>query len=155
MPKDRSEARASGRITGSTFELACGGLVWRDDAPGPSPGPPARRVLVVHRERYDDWSLPKGKFEPGVDATVVDCALREVLEETGVRARALGFAGQTMYLKSGKPKLVLFWTMAMEDAGAFEPNDEISGVEWLGATEAAARLSHVDERRLVAEHARR
>jgi 8-oxo-dGTP diphosphatase len=87
-----------------------------------------------------------------VDATVIDCALREVLEETGVRARAGAFAGQTMYLKSGKPKLVLFWTMAFEHAGKFEANDEIAGVEWLTREEAIAKLSHLDERRLVQEH---
>lgn len=149
MAKDTGGGRSARGITGSTFELACGGLVWRDDRPA---APGGRRVLVVHRERYDDWSLPKGKFEPGEDATVVDCAVREVLEETGVRARATGFCGQTVYLKSGKPKMVLFWTMAVEGEGAFTPNDEIAGIAWLTRAEAVQRLSHEDERRLVREH---
>jgi len=143
-PTDPAHARSGTGITGSTFELACGGLVWRDDLPG---GP---RLLVVHRERYNDWSLPKGKFEPHRDVTVIDCAVREVLEETGVRARAGGFAGQTMYLKGRRPKLVLYWSMTVEDPGSFTPNDEIARIDWLTPTEAAARLSHVDERRLVA-----
>jgi 8-oxo-dGTP diphosphatase len=108
------------------------------------------RVAVIHRPRYDDWSLPKGKFEPGEDATVIDCALREVLEETGVRARVTGFAGQTMYIKNGRPKLVLFWDMAFTRAGKFTPNDEIAGIEWLSTKLALKRLTHEDERAVLA-----
>lgn len=160
MPKDthaksRKSARRSAKavrssdgVQGSTFEIACGGVVWRDDLPG------GRRVLVVHRERYDDWSLPKGKFEPHEDATVIDCAIREVLEESGVRARARGFIGQTMYLKKGRPKLVLYWDMEFVRAKTFSPNDEIAEVAWLAPQRALKRLTHKDERRVLAASAK-
>ncbi len=137
-------ARSKGKITGSTFELACGGIVRRR-------GPGGRdEVLLVHRESYDDWSLPKGKFEPREDATVIECAIREVLEETGVRARVSGFAGQTMYMKNGRPKLVLFWDMAFKRAAKFTPNDEIAGIAWLATKAALKRLTHEDERNVLA-----
>src|SRR3954470_10760122 len=54
--------------------LAAGGVVVRDG-----------RVAVVHRPKYDDWSLPKGKLDPGEGFE--EAALREVEEETGMRCR--------------------------------------------------------------------
>ena len=46
-------------------------------------------LAVIHRPKYDDWSLPKGKLKPGEG--FCEAALREVEEETGCRARLLLF----------------------------------------------------------------
>ena len=115
---------------------AAGGLVWRGG-----------RLAVIHRPKHRDWSLPKGKLEPG--ETFPDAALREVAEETGCRARLGEFAGYTLYRVKRRPKLVLFWHMFVEDACRFEPNGEVDRLEWLRPSEALAKLNHDVERRLL------
>jgi 8-oxo-dGTP diphosphatase len=125
---------------------AAGGLLWRDGARG-------RELAVVHRPRHRDWSLPKGKLERGEGFRAA--ALREVQEETGHAARLLGFAGYTLYVAKRRPKLVLFWHMAADGDGAFEPSKEVDRVEWLPPAAAIDRLTHPSERRLVGRAARR
>jgi 8-oxo-dGTP pyrophosphatase MutT (NUDIX family) len=120
---------------------AAGGLLWRDGARG-------RELAIVHRPRRRDWSLPKGKLERGEGFRAA--ALREVREETGHAARLLGFAGYTLYVAKRRPKVVLFWHMAADGASAFEPSAEVDQVEWLAAADAIRRLTHPNERRLVA-----
>lgn len=114
--------------------LAAGGAVWRRDESG------AVDVVLVHRPRYDDWSLPKGKLDPG--ETDEEAALREVEEETCVSA-ALGpeLATVTYLDRSGKHKRVRYWAMtpvAGEPRGA----NEVDRAEWVPVVEAAARLSY-------------
>ena len=123
--------------------LAAGGLLWRDAS--------HRELLIVHRPRHDDWSLPKGKLDG--DETFVDCALREVVEETGQRARLESWAGETLYRVAGRTKSVLFWNLLADGEGA-EPGDqdEVDAAAWLAVDEALARLSYADERALVARH---
>ncbi len=126
---------------------AAGGLLWRDGTRG-------REVALVHRPRYEDWSLPKGKLERG--ETFRAAAVREVAEETGCAARLLGFAGCSLYLAGGRrPKLVLYWHMSVDGPCRFEPSSEIDRVEWLLPAEALARLEHRAERRLLVRAARR
>ena len=86
-------------------------------------------VLVVHRPRYDDWTLPKGKLKPGESDE--EGALREVEEETGLRCR-LGRELQTVsYVDHrGRDKTVRYWEMAPLD-GTFSPNHEVDEVRWL------------------------
>ncbi len=115
---------------------AAGGLVWRGG-----------RLAVIHRPKHRDWSLPKGKLEPG--ETFPDAALREVAEETGCRARLGAFAGYTLYRVKRRPKLVLFWHMFAEGACRFEANGEVDRLEWLRPSEALAKLNHEVERRLL------
>lgn len=119
---------------------AAGGLVWRAGRDGP-------RLAVIHRPKHQDWSLPKGKLEPGEAFT--EAALREVEEETGCRAQLGAFAGYTLYLSRRGPKLVLFWHMTAENGEPFQANDEVDALEWLKPDEAIARLDHPAEQRLV------
>ena len=132
--------------------LAAGALVWRlkNDK---------LQVLVVHRPRYDDWSFPKGKAEPG--ESMVLTAIREVAEETGrqiVLGRYLGKARRR--LVSGRKKRTLYWAaQVLPEAGpgeglraAVKPasKHEIDKVRWWKAEKAARKLTHADDKRLLA-----
>jgi 8-oxo-dGTP diphosphatase len=120
---------------------AAGGVVWRDSDGG-------REVAVVHRPRYDDWSLPKGKLQSGEDW--LDGALREVEEETGLRAEPLEELEPARYPdRKGRDKLVRWWSMRALD-GSFEPNDEVDELLWLAPAEAIELLDYDHDRRLVA-----
>ncbi len=104
------------------------------------------RVLVVHRARYDDWSLPKGKLEPG--ESWQDAALREVREETGYDCTLGRLLGSTLYDHRGKQKEVRWF--AMEPTG--EPGDrdgEVDELRWLTRDEASELLSYDGERELL------
>jgi len=124
--------------------LAAGGLVWRESARG-------RQIAVVHRPKYDDWTLPKGKLDPG--ESWQDGAVREVAEETGFEVRLGDFAGGCTYLARRAPKVVLYWHMEVEGEPRFAPEDpaEVDGLEWLSVGEALRRLSYTRERRLLAQ----
>jgi 8-oxo-dGTP diphosphatase len=110
-------------------------------------------VLLVHRPKYDDWSLPKGKRQKGEDDLA--CALREVEEETGLRCEpGLELAGSSYHDSKGRPKEVRYWAMTPL-GGAFAPHEEIDAVEWLPLDEAAGRLSYERDREVVASLADR
>jgi 8-oxo-dGTP diphosphatase len=116
--------------------LAAGGLVLRDG-----------RVAVVHRPRYDDWSLPKGKLDKGEDFE--EAALREVWEETGLRCRIDSALGDTSYTdRKDRAKLVRYYRMTPE-GGGFEPNDEVDELRWLPPAEAEALLTYDFDKELV------
>jgi 8-oxo-dGTP diphosphatase len=118
---------------------AAGGLVVRDDG----------RVAVIHRPRYDDWSLPKGKLDPG--ESFEDAARREVEEETGVRARIVGELDPARYVDNkGRDKLVRWYRMELDGApGDFVPNDEVDELRWLTPDEARAVLRYDHDRALL------
>ena len=104
-------------------------------------------VLVVHRPRYDDWSLPKGKAAPGEDDLAT--ALREVHEETGLRCRPLEPLPEVRYHDHlGRPKVVRYWTMQRLD-GSFAPHDEVDEVRWVDLTEATRLLTFPQDVELV------
>jgi 8-oxo-dGTP pyrophosphatase MutT (NUDIX family) len=114
--------------------LAAGGVVWRRGETG------RLEVIVVHRPRYDDWSLPKGKLDPG--ETDEQAALREVEEETGVVAELGPELPTTTYLdRSGKHKRVRYWAMTVV-SGDPGPSHEVDQAEWVGLEEAGRRLSY-------------
>jgi 8-oxo-dGTP pyrophosphatase MutT (NUDIX family) len=119
---------------------AAGGIVHRGGEDGPE-------VLVVHRPRYDDWSLPKGKVDKG--ETLEEAALREVWEETGMRAKLGPYAGAIHYHdRKGRSKRVDWWLMEPID-GDFEPNEEVDEIRWVGVDRARELLSYDDDAELI------
>ncbi len=113
---------------------AAGGVVWRAGADG------AIEVLLVHRPRYDDWTLPKGKLEPG--ESFEEGARREIREETGYAVTLDDCVAVAEYQDQyGRPKVVRYYA-ATVDGGSFEANKEVDRLAWLGATEAEERLSY-------------
>ncbi len=122
---------------------AAGGVVWRRSAPG------RLEVLLVHRPRYDDWSLPKGKLDPG--ETHRHAALREVEEETGLRCEADAELQAVRYRdRKGRPKRVRYWAMVPLD-GEFSVNDEVDEVRWVDVAEVATLVSYPRDASVVAE----
>ena len=113
--------------------LAAGAVVTRDVGG-------RREILLVHRPRYQDWSLPKGKLEPG--ETLPAAAVRETAEETGVEIRLGAALPLVRYLKRGTPKEVSYWIARALRETTLEPTAEIDGTAWLPAQEARARLSY-------------
>jgi 8-oxo-dGTP diphosphatase len=105
-------------------------------------------VLLVHRPRYDDWSLPKGKLLAGESAE--DAALREVEEETGLVCRLVREVGSSSYVDGrGRPKVVRYWLMEPV-AGEFVADAEVDEVRWLTRSEAEELLSYDRDRAVLA-----
>ncbi len=113
---------------------------------------PGRRVLLVHRPRYDDWSFPKGKVDPGEHP--VATAVREVEEETGLHVRLTRPLADQQYQAAGRPKTVRYWTgraVGSDDVSGYAVNDEIDDVRWVPAEDAAAALTYERDRATLAE----
>ena len=126
---------------------AAGGVVLRASTDGGGQG---TEVLVVHRPSYDDWSLPKGKLDPG--ESWQDAAVREVHEETGVTARLGVELSATHYTdRHGRSKQVRWWTMPVLDDQRRPPDDEVDELRWVPIDEVGALLSYDADRDLVDE----
>ena len=135
-------ARDDLRIDGSKPDIeAAGGVVLDRGTDGTT------RVAVIHRPRYMDWSLPKGKLEEGEDWR--DAALREVEEETGFRSEAGAELPPVSYRdRKGRSKLVRYWLMEPVE-GEFEPHGEVDELRWLTRKEADELLTYDHDRDLV------
>jgi 8-oxo-dGTP diphosphatase len=116
---------------------AAGGVVVRDDG----------RVAVVHRPRYDDWTLPKGKLEAG--ESFEEAAVREVEEETDLSARLVRELPAVRYSVRDRPKVVRYWLMSVQSDPGFEPNDEVDQLRWLSPADAAALLTYDREKEVL------
>lgn len=123
---------------------AAGGLVFRRTPKG------KLRVLVAHRPRYDDWSLPKGKADKG--ETPEETAVREVLEETGFRCRVVAPLGTNRYRIDGGVKEVAWFAMRpLPNSPGFKKNSEVDQIKWLNRKKAKELLDYENDRSLVAE----
>jgi 8-oxo-dGTP pyrophosphatase MutT (NUDIX family) len=118
---------------------AAGGVLWRSDEDG-------LRYAVIHRPKYDDWSLPKGKLDPG--ETHEQAAVREVREETGWQVEVGVGLGLITYEHDGRPKRVEYWGMRAI-AGGFVPNKEVDDLRWLPQDETRALLSYDRDREVL------
>jgi 8-oxo-dGTP pyrophosphatase MutT (NUDIX family) len=112
---------------------AAGGVVWRSADEGVE-------VLIVHRPRYDDWSLPKGKNNPGESDE--DCARREVAEETGLHCELGPHLADVRYVDGrGRPKVARYWAMRPV-TGQFVAGPEVDQVRWVPLDQARRELSY-------------
>jgi 8-oxo-dGTP diphosphatase len=107
-------------------------------------------VAIIHRPRYDDWTIPKGKLVPG--ESHVEGAIREVMEETGYRVRLHRPLGEVSYPKNStresRTKVVRYWSMHAE-GGLFSPSREVDQLRWLDLDEALALLTYDRDRELL------
>jgi 8-oxo-(d)GTP phosphatase len=137
-PSER-EGSQRGRASPSVDIRAAGGMLWRRSSGGVE-------IAIVHRPKYDDWSLPKGKLRAGEHPLLGAC--REVVEETGVVPAVGRKLPAEEYWLGPDRKTVDYWAMAAIDGG-FAPNDEVDGMRWLHPAEAATWLSYDRDRELL------
>jgi 8-oxo-(d)GTP phosphatase len=119
-------------VTISPTVAAAGGVVWRGHQRD-------IEVALVHRPRYDDWTLPKGKLMEG--ESELAAAVREVGEEMGATVAVSRRVGRVQYPREGAKKTVAYWAMRYL-GGDFVPNDEVDAIEWLTPADAAKRLTY-------------
>jgi 8-oxo-dGTP diphosphatase len=121
---------------------AAGALLWRENSDL------AIEVALIHRPRYDDWSLPKGKIEIG--ETALQCAYREVLEETGMWASFTRELGSVEYEESGQQKRVKYWAAHCAlNKSEFIPNEEVDQIQWLAASDAHQLATHDSDKSVI------
>lgn len=125
---------------------AYGGAPWRAT-------PPDVEVLLVHRPRYGDWSLPKGKLDPGEEP--LTCALREVEEETRVRCEVGEVLGTVCYTEQEKHKEtsvlkeVTFFEMRPLTSRSRTPDDEVDDMRWLSLGAARELCTYPTDRQML------
>jgi 8-oxo-dGTP diphosphatase len=121
---------------------AAGALLWRDNSDL------SLEVALIHRPRYDDWSLPKGKLEMG--ETALQCAYREVQEETGIRATFTRQLGTVEYEESGQEKRVKYWAAHCALTNSeFVPNEEVDQLKWLSPNQALEQATHNSDKSII------
>jgi 8-oxo-dGTP pyrophosphatase MutT (NUDIX family)/broad specificity phosphatase PhoE len=132
---------------------AAGGVVWRlaTDDDGSKV-----EVAIIHRPRYDDWSIPKGKLAPG--ESLIEGALREVHEETGFRVQPGRSLGEVRYLKksggAAREKVVHYWAMRAV-GGQFSPGQEVDELRWLPIADAHEFVTRATDREVLERFSRR
>ena len=120
---------------------AAGALLWREIAAGEI------EIALVHRPRYDDWSLPKGKIDE--NETALACAYREVFEETGIKARFTRQLGAVEYEDNGAQKRVKYWVAQALGASDFVANEEVDQLRWLKPTDSIELATHQSDKEMI------
>ena len=132
---------------------AAGGVVWRV---GSGENGAQIEVAVIHRPRYDDWSIPKGKLAPGESA--IEGGLREVWEETGYRVQPGRSLGEVRYLKKSggqtREKVVHYWAMRAT-GGTFSPSREVDELRWMPLDDAREQMTRATDIDVLERFARR
>ena len=119
---------------------AAGALLWRENSELKI------EIALIHRPRYDDWSLPKGKIEEGESS--LRCAFREVIEETGITPQFGLELGSVEYKEPAGLKRVKYWAAkALTDE--FLPNEEVDEIAWLNPEDALTRATHESDRTII------
>jgi len=119
---------------------AAGGLLWRKSDAG-------KQIALIHRPRYNDWALPKGKLEKGEEWETA--ALREIEEETGCKAQLGSFAGAVSYNVGDRPKVVLFWNMVLIGDCKFVPSEEVDQLIWVSVEKALEILQYPSDKNIL------
>ena len=132
-------------VPASKAVLAAGAVLWRRADDGES------EVAVIHRPRYDDWSLPKGKVDPGETEPVT--AVREVREETGYSSHLGRRLAAVSYPVEQGIKKVRYWAACRVD-GDFSPNAEVDELKWLPVAEAMKQLEYPHDRKVLRRFAK-
>ena len=133
-------------VPASKAVLAAGAVLWR-----PNGDPAAPEIAIIHRPRYDDWSLPKGKVNPGETEPVT--AVREVCEETGYTSHLGRRLTAVSYPVEQGIKKVRYWAARCVD-GAFTPNAEVDELKWLPIGEAVTQLGYPHDRKVLRHFAK-
>lgn len=141
------KASAAKKAKAAPQVLAAGAVLWRPDLQTGAP-----EVAVIHRPRYDDWTLPKGKLDPGETEPVA--AVREIFEETGQRAVLGRRLSRVSYPIPNGTKIVQYW-VARALGGEFTPGSEVDDVHWLPVKAAAKRLTYPLDRKMVNRFAKK
>jgi len=121
--------------------FAAGAVIWRRNEKNVE-------IALVHRPRYDDWSLPKGKQDPG--EAMISCAYREVIEETNLKVGFGPYIGDTEYFVADGLKKVHYWSARLaEDSPEFHPNEEVDLLEWHSIESALDKATRDSDREII------
>jgi len=121
--------------------FAAGAVIWRRNKK-------KVEIALVHRPRYDDWSLPKGKQDPG--EAMIACAYREVIEETNLKVAFGPYIGDTEYFVADGLKKVHYWSARLDDnSPEFHPNDEVDLLEWHSIESALDKATRDSDREII------
>ena len=125
----------------SKIILAAGALVWRKSKEKKI------EIAVIHRPKYNDWTIPKGKVE--LNESSIACAYREVIEETSIETEFGMYLGEVKYQSLDGPKQVSFWSAQVVKENTFTSNSEVDEIKWVEAAKAAKFLSLDSDREIL------
>ena len=127
----------------SKIILAAGALVWRKSKEKKI------EIAVIHRPKYNDWTIPKGKVE--LRESSIACAYREVIEETSIETEFGMYLGEVKYQSLDGPKQVSFWSAQVVKENTFTPNSEVDAIKWVEAAKAAKFLSLESDKEILSK----
>lgn len=121
---------------------AAGAVLWREADED------VIEIALVHRPKYMDWSLPKGKLNRG--ESHIAAAYREVLEETGYKSKFGPFLGTINYKTDEVAKEVRYWSAKAYKLPETDPSaDEVDELQWISSVEAKNLLTNESDKEIV------